>query len=177
MNKSVQAAVGGVCAALSVAVMLCSGIFYVFTYAVPMILGLVMMFLKRTFSSSCAWCVYIAVSILSIILVPDKESVLMYTLFFGYYPIIKSNIDKIKFKLIRNIVKLLIYNLAVAAVECIAYFIFGIPFFEDGNFSAAMIILFTVLMNVTFVLYEFLLKNFMILYERKLEKRILKIFK
>lgn len=40
-----------------------------------------------------------------------------------------------------------------------------------------MIILFTVLMNVTFVLYEFLLKNFMILYERKLEKRILKIFK
>lgn len=62
MKKSVQAAVGGVCAALSVAVMLCSGIFYVFTYAVPMILGLVMMLLKRTFSSSCAWCVYIAVN-------------------------------------------------------------------------------------------------------------------
>lgn len=40
-----------------------------------------------------------------------------------------------------------------------------------------MLVLFAVLMNVIFILYEFLLKNFMVLYEKKLEKHILKIFK
>ena len=62
-------------------------------------------------------------------------------------------------------------------VELIAYFLFGIPFFEDGNFSAAMIVLFAVLMNVVFILYDLLLKIFLVLYEKRIEKRILDIFK
>lgn len=177
MKRSVKAAVGGISAALSVAFMFCGSLLYVFTYVVPMILGLLMMTVKKTFSSSCAWCVYIAVSILSLIIVPDKETVLMYVLFFGYYPIIRPGIEKIKVKPLRYFIKFLLFNISVAAVELIAYFVFGIPFFEDSSFSAAMIIVFAALMNVTFALYEFLLNNFMILYERKLEKRILKIFK
>ncbi len=177
MKKSIRAAVGGLSAALSVALMFCGSLFYIFTYAVPMILGLLMMIVKKTFSSACAWCVYLSVSILSFIVVPEKETVLMYVLFFGYYPIIKSCVEKIKPKPFVYAVKFLIFNSAVAAVELIAYFLFGIPFFEDGSFSAAMVILFAVLMNIAFVLYEFLLKNFLILYEKKMEKRILKIFK
>lgn len=177
MKKSVMAAVGGLSSALSVAVMFCSSLLYVFSYVVPMVLGLLMMIVKKTFSASCAWCVYISASLLSLIIVPDKETVLMYVLFFGYYPIIKSGIDKIKFKLLGYLAKFLLFNVSVAAVELIAYFVFGIPFFEDGSFSAAMIIIFAVLMNVVFAMYEFLLNNFLVLYEKKIEKRIIKYFK
>lgn len=177
MKNSVKAAVGGLCTALSVALMFCSSLFYVFTYAVPMVLGLLMIIIKKTFSSSCAWCVYAAVSILSLIIVPEKETVLMYILFFGYYPIIKSSFDKISSKFLSYLLKLFVFNVSVATVEVIAYFVFAIPFFENGVFSAAMIVVFAVLMNVTFALYEFLLKNFMVLYESKLENRIKSIFK
>lgn len=177
MKSSTKAAVSGLCTALSVVLLFCTSLLYIFTYVVPMVLSVLMMSVKKTFSASCAWCVYIGVSVLSMILVPEKEAVLMYVLFFGYYPIIKSGIEKIKPAALAFIVKLFIFNISVTAVEVIAYFVFSIPFFEDGVFSSAMLVLFAVLMNVIFILYEFLLKNFMVLYEKKLEKHILKIFK
>ena len=83
MKTSVKAAVGGVSAALSVVLMFFGGIIYIFTYAVPMVLGVLMSVLKKTFTDSCALCVYAAVSVLSFIFVPEKEIVLMYVLFFG----------------------------------------------------------------------------------------------
>ncbi len=177
MKQSVKAAVSGVAAALSVALMFCGSLFYVFTYVVPMVLGVLIIMIKKTFSGSCAWFVYIATSIISIFIVPDKETVLMYALFFGYYPIIKGNIDKIKIKPVKAIIKFLIFNIAVTVVELIAYFVFGIPFFEDGGFSVAMLVLFAVLMNVVFILYDLLLKKYLFLYEKRLEKRVLDIFK
>lgn len=177
MKQSVKVAVSGVTAALSVALMFCSSLFYVFTYVVPMILGVLIIMVKKTFSCSSAWFVFISSSLISFIIVPDKEAVLMYTLFFGYYPIIKSYIEHIKIKPLRVVLKFLVFNAAITLVELIAYFLFGIPFFEDGNFSAAMIILFAVLMNVVFILYDLLLKNFLVLYEKRIEKRIRDIFK
>ncbi len=177
MKNSEKAAVGGLCTALSVVLLFFTSVLYIFTYVVPMVLGVLMSTVKKTFSSACAWSVYIAVSVLSLFLVPEKESVLMYVLFFGYYPIIKSGIEKIRPAAFAFIVKLILFNITVAAAELAAYFIFGIPFFEDGSFSYVMLVLFAVLMNVVFVMYEFLLRNFMVLYEKKLEKRIKKIFR
>lgn len=177
MKQSVKAAVSGVSAALSVALMFCSSLFYIFTYVMPMLLGVLIIVIKNTFSTSCAWFVYIATSIISFILVPEKETVLMYALFFGYYPIIKDSIDRIISKAFAVILKFIIFNISVFLVEFIAYYVFGIPFFEDGNFSAAILVVFAVLMNVVFVLYDILLKKFLFLYEKKLEKRLLNIFK
>lgn len=177
MQQSVKAAVSGVFVALSVALMFCGSLFYVFTYFIPIMLGILIVIMKKTFSNACAWFVYIGTGIISFILVPDKETVLMYVLFFGYYPIIKSGLDRIKFKTVKILIKFIIFNIAVCAVEVIAYFVFGIPFFEEGNFSVAMIVVFAVLMNIVFVLYDLLLKKFLFIYEKKIEKRILYIFK
>ena len=176
MKTSVKAAVGGVSAALSVVLMFFGGIIYIFTYAVPMVLGVLMSVLKKTLTDSCALCVYAAVSVLSFIFVPEKEIVLMYVLFFGWYPLVREKICRIRAKVISFTVKLLLFNVCVLVIELIAYYAFGIPFFEDGVFSVGMLVLFTVLMNITFILYEFMLSKFLILYERRLEKRVLKIF-
>ena len=92
LKNSVKTAVGGLCAALSIVLMFLGGISSVFVYAVPMLLGTLMCMLKKTFGARCAIGVYISVSILSFVLVADKECVLMYALFFGYYPIIKDSV-------------------------------------------------------------------------------------
>lgn len=172
LKKSVKAAFCGLAAALCIALMFAGSIFYIFAYAVPMLLGLVTLMLNKTFGKSCAMYVYIAVSLLSLLFVPEKETVMMYVLFFGYYPIVKPYIERIKVRFISFVLKLLLFNISVLAIEMICVYAFGIPFFEDGVFSKSMLFIFAAAMNFAFVMYELLLRNFTILYEKKLEGRI-----
>ena len=176
-KKSVRVAVCGLAAALSVTLMFFGGVVYVFAYTVPMLLGLISVMIKKSFGTGSAVFVYIAVSLLSLMLVPEKESVLMFVLFFGYYPIIRESFEKVKSKAIRFILKLLLFNVSLTVIELISVYIFGIPFFEDGVFSAGLLIGFAVVMNLVFIMYDFLLKTFLILYEKKIEKRIKKYLK
>ncbi len=176
-KKSVRAAVCGLAAALSVTIMLLGGLLYIFAYVAPMLLGLVCVMIKKTFGAKDAVLVYAATSILSLILVPEKESVLMFALFFGYYPIIKSSLDKLKIKPLRFLLKLLIFNASIAVIELLCVFVFNIPFFEEGVFSYALLIGFAAAMNFTFIMYDYLLKIFLVLYEKKIEKRITKYLK
>ncbi len=177
MNKSVVAAMCGLSAALSVVLMFLGGLFYVFSYTVPMLLGLIIITVRKTFGNRAAFAVYFSVSVLSMILVSEKESVLMYFLFYGYYPIIKPYIEKIKPRAVSFLVKLLLFNLSVLVIELLCVYVFQIPFFDDGVFSAAMLIFFAAAMNLSFLMYEFLLKYSLILYEKRIEKRIKKLFK
>ena len=132
-----------------------------------------MIILRKTFGASAALITYTATSILSIMLVPDRECMLMYVFFFGYYPIVYPYIEKIKFKWIA---KLLLFNSMIALVQLAMIYIFGVPFLEEGE-GIFIIIIFAVLMNILLVIYDFVLKNTVLVYERKLEKRIKKYFK
>ena len=177
MKKSVKAAFCGMAAALSVALMFAGSLFYIFAYAIPMLLGIIVLMINKTFGRGVAFYVYLAVSVLSMLFVPDKEAVLMYAFFFGYYPIIKPYIEKIKVKLLPTALKYLLFNASVFVIEILCVKVFGIPFFYDGVFSKSMLVFFTVAMNLCFVMYEFFLEKFKIIYERKIEPRIIKALK
>lgn len=177
LKKSVKAAMCGLAAALSVVFMFLGGLFYVFAYVVPILLSILITIIKKTFGTSSALTVYIATSILSLILVSDKECVMMYLLFFGYYPLIKPHIEKVKLKVIAFVLKLLLFNSALLLIELICVYVFRIPFFEDNGFSVAILILFAAAMNFIFIVYDCLLKISILLYEKKLEKRLKNIFK
>lgn len=177
MRKSVKAAVAGLSTAVSVAVLFSSGFFYVFTYIAPMVVGMLVCALKKTFSASTSLCVYVSTSILSLILVPDKESALVFILFFGYYPIIKDSLEKIRPKFLSVILKFIVFNISLFLTELISVYVFNIPFFEDGVFSASMLAVFTILMNIVFVLNDIMLTAFLRIYERKFENLLKKFFK
>lgn len=164
-------------AALSVALMFAGSLFYIFAYAIPMLLGILVFMINKTFGKGYAFYVYLAVAVLSMLFVPDKETALMYALFFGYYPIIKPYIEKIKVKTFPSVLKLLLFNFSILVIELLCVKVFGIPFFDDGVFSKSMLVFFTVAMNFCFVMYEGFLKNYKIIYERKIEPRILKALK
>lgn len=172
MKKSVKAAFCGLASALCIALMFTGSLFYIFAYAVPMLLGLVTLMLNKTFGKGYAIYLYISTSVLSLLFVPEKETVMMYVLFFGYYPVIKPYMEKIKIRFIPFLLKLILFNISVFAIEIICVYVFAIPFFEDGVFSSAMLIFFAAAMNISFVMYEMLLQKFSVLYEMKIEKRI-----
>lgn len=50
----------------------------------------------RTFGYGTAWITYVSTGLLSFFLVPDKECMLMYVLFFGYYTIVRQWIGRLR---------------------------------------------------------------------------------
>ena len=98
LKNSTRLAVCSLSAALGVLMLFLGGITMVLAYAAPMFLGLLAIMLKRTFDTKSAWITYIATSILSFILVTDKECMMMYVIFFGYYPIVRDYFEKINKK-------------------------------------------------------------------------------
>lgn len=177
LKASLKVATCGIFTALSVVLMFLGGTLYIFAYVVPMLLGLIMILMKKTLGTSSVVSVYLATSIITFLFVPDKEAVLLYVLFFGYYPIIKSSLDKIKPKALGYFVKLLIFNVSIFVIELLCVKVFGIPFFEDGTFSIAILVGFALVMNLIFIMYEYILKVYLQIYAKKYEKKVLKFFK
>ncbi|MCM1285275.1 MAG: hypothetical protein NC213_06300 [Acetobacter sp.] len=176
MKNSLKIAFCGITTALSVLFMLIGGLISLFAYIMPMLAGVLMIMVTRTFKTSSAVMTYISTSLLSFILVADKECMLMYVLFFGFYPILKSFIEKLKNKSFRLIIKLLLFNVLMLVAQLILYFVFGIPFSENDD-GKVLIILFAVMLNILFIVYDIMLNKILIIYEIKLEPRIKKLFK
>ena len=134
MNKrkilSVKVALGGVIAAFSLLLMILAGVTSTLVYAIPMTTGALLMMLVVEFGQGFAALIYVAVSILSLLLLGNKEAAIMYIAFFGYYPILKSILEKHIKGFICWIVKYLIFNVAMIASYFIVTKIFIISF-ED----------------------------------------------
>ena len=86
---------------------------------------------------------YIAVSIISLLIMPDKECALTYVFFFGFYPIIRDFIEKIKPKPLSYSVKLVIYNAGIIISQLLCFYVFAIPF-EFSIVVLAIVFLFTI---------------------------------
>ncbi|MDO4420020.1 MAG: hypothetical protein Q4B92_06615, partial [Ruminococcus sp.] len=114
--KSRKVAFGGVIAALSLVLMLITGVIPVGTYALPAFAGIVLTAIVIEFGIPWAIGVYVGVSVLSFLLVSDKEAALYYTLILGIYPVLKSIFERIKVKWLSFMLKLVYFNvMAVAA--------------------------------------------------------------
>lgn len=64
--------------------------------------------------------VFAATAVLGLLILPIKSPAVIYTVFLGYYPILKSYLERIKRPLIKWILKLLIFNVVFAAVWLLA---------------------------------------------------------
>ncbi len=94
MKKSYAIALGGVFAALAVVIMTLGGMIPVATYVSPVLCMLLLNFVSRSCGNKIGWTWYAAVSILSLLLSPDKEAAAVFVAL-GYYPIVKGRFDKL----------------------------------------------------------------------------------
>ena len=119
MKQSSKTALGGIVAALSVALLFMLSVIPFLTYALPAMAGALIILIVIELNKKWAVGVYFAVSLLALLLVPDKESALMYASFFCYYPIFKSVIESKLNKLLSDIRK----NGAVLRVDSLSYYL------------------------------------------------------
>lgn len=170
MKKSTSVSFAGIMAGLSFTLLYFGSVMWLFAYAAPMVCGLIMMMLNKTFGKKYALCVFLSVSILSILFLPDKDAGLVYLFFFGYYPLIKEKLEKIKPKAICVLLKFIIFNAGILTSQLVLIYVFGIPL--ENDFGKWAIPLFIVLFNLFFITYEKLYTVLLYLYSTKIEKRI-----
>lgn len=181
MNKkkfnSFKVALGGVISALSIVLMFMTGVIATLTYAIPAIAGALLILIVIEISPKFATSVYIAVSILSLLVVADKEAAVMYAMFFGYYPILKGIIEKKLNGVSEWIVKYVIFNIAVISAYFVVSKIFMITF-EDVDFLGKFALpILLVVCNIVFALYDIALTRLLSSYIYNWRKYIKRVFK
>ncbi len=161
--------------ALAVAIMLLSYFPY-FTYAVPAVSGLVGLVVLIEIGGKWPLLTYIVSAVL-ILIFAEPEAKLMYALFFGYYPILKAYIERIGKRVVQYLIKFVVFNAAILSVYFIAVKILGMPLDDFDTFGKIGLIVFLVLANITFFLYDIVLVRVAAVYMKKIHPAIKKSFK
>lgn len=148
-------ALGGILAALAVAVMSMGTLIPVATYVCPMLCALLLKLVLTTCGRRIAWAWFGAVAILSLLLSPDKEAAAVFA-FIGYYPIVKPALDRKHFPWLW---KGVLFNAAILAMYWLLMHLFGMDQItaEFRGLGIAMTAVLLVLGNVTFFLLDRLL--------------------
>jgi len=172
-ENSTKIAVCGMMVALSVAFMLMGGIIPIATYCVPMFSSILLLPILIEYGKKTAWTAFAAVSFITLILGIDKEAAFFY-LFLGYYPILKWELEKVKTKILRFLIKLLVFNGAFTLM----YIFLGILLNMDAviqefmQMDVFLWIAFILLLNVCMYLYDRLLLPLVYLYAGKLRPKL-----
>ena len=177
LNKSSKTALGGIIAAVSVVLMFLTSVIPTLTYAVPAAAGLLLLIMVIEIDKKWATIVYVAVGILSALLIADKEAATMYIAFFGYYPIIKQPIEKHLNKYLCWIVKMIIFNASIIASYLLLIYVFNLSLDDFGEFTKIGLIVLYIVFNVVFVIYDIALTRLITAYIYKWQKHFRKIFK
>ncbi|RGB69799.1 MULTISPECIES: hypothetical protein [Oscillospiraceae] len=176
MKKSTQVAMGGICASLCLFLMFMTCMFPFTQFAFPALAGIVLIAVVFENGRPTATLVYVAVSILSLIIVPVKEAAFLFVGFFGYYPIIKSKLEQLRPRLIEYLVKFLIFNASVIGCYAILIYIMGIDevLEETGMFGQYSLLVLILLGNIMFIIYDFAITNLTYVYTSWFRPKILR---
>ena len=142
-------------AALAVVIMCMGGIIPVATYVCPMLCSLLLAVVLRLTGRRIAWAWYAAVSVLSLLLGPDKEAAAVFV-FLGYYPILKPWLDGRKVPILW---KLAVFNLSIGTLYALLLYLFRLEQVvrDFSEFGLVMTLVVLLLGNVTLFMLDLLL--------------------
>lgn len=156
-NGAKSVALGGVMAALAVVIMCMGGIIPLATYVCPMLCAVLLAAVLRLTGRRIGWAWYGAVSLLSLLLGPDKEAAAVFV-FLGYYPIIKPWIDRRK---VPFLWKITVFNLSIFVMYALLLYLFKLDQVvrEFSEFGLVLTLIMLLLGNVTLFLLDVLLSR------------------
>ena len=169
---------GGIASALCLLLMLLT-IIPIATYTMPALAGMVLIVVVIENGYSTAAMVYAAVSFLSLFICPDKEAAVLFVGFFGYYPILKGKLEKIRSRALEYAAKFLVFNIAVIASYLVIIYLFGLQgVLEDvGPLGQYSVLALLALGNVVFWIYDVALSRIITAYREVLRKKIFRRIK
>ena len=172
MKATYKTALSGIISALCIVLMFLTSVIPVGTFAFPALAGILLVILVIECGLRWALCGYICVSILSFLLVTDKEAALYFTGFLGFYPIVKSIIERIKSKVLQFVIKYAMFNVCMIAVFFVSIFVLSIP---KESFEICGVYLpwvFLAVGNIVFLLYDYCISVTAMQYIMKLRDKL-----
>lgn len=146
--------------ALCVVLMVLGAILELGMYVAPLLSGLLLIPVGKLYGKKYHIVVFAASALLCFLLVPNMEENLVYAGFLGWYPILRPLLQKLP-KWLRWIVKLVVFNVLIVAIEALVMLVLA-PEAMEGIFLWILL----VLANVVFVTYDIMLPRLEGLVER-----------
>ena len=147
-SQTKRIALCGVMAAVSVVILLLGAVLGLGIYLAPIIAGLILMPVGRSCGVKYHVMLWLVVSALAFLLVPEVEEDLMYFLLFGWYPILYPRLGKLP-RWLQLGAKLLLFNAAFLLTEFLVMWIF-VPQAVELLYFAALL----ALGNLMFLCYD-----------------------
>jgi len=159
--------------ALSTALMISGGLIPIATYCAPMFCALLLLPILTEYGKKTAWTAFIATALIALIMDIDKEAAFFY-LFIGHYPLLKWEIERIKYLPIKTLMKLLVFNLSILLMYLFLGLILNMTAItaEFAQMGPVLLIVFVIALNLCLLLYDRLLFPLLILYHKKLRPRL-----
>lgn len=176
VNQSARIAFCGVITALGTLLMFLTAFVPIGTYVFPALAGVLPVAVVIETGPRWAWSVYAAISFLSFLIVPDREAVALFLLFFGYYPILKAFIERILSKPVRVLLKLADFNLAMIAEFFIGIYLLGVPRDSFLFFGVYLPWIFLLAGNIVFLFYDYAVSLVIVSYCRDFHTVVSKWF-
>ncbi len=151
------------------------------TYALPALASVFLLPVVIECGRRWAVAVYAVVSVLSFLIAPDMEARMLFVLFFGYYPIVKSWTESHCRRVTEWVCKLGVFNVAVVAAYAILSAVgFSLEVFAVSGIALPLgvfLFIFLLLGNVVFVLYDIALTRLLPLYFGRFRPLFLRMFR
>lgn len=172
-----KAALGGMLTAFATVLMMIAGWIPKSTFILPAAAGLAVLVAATEFKNGFGILVYAAVSLLSFILCANKTSVLCFVLIFGYYPMLRVQIDRIKIRVLAILLKVCVFAAAFVGTVALGVWVFGVSL--ESYFVAGINtpVIFGAAFVVFMFVYDYLLSRLYVLYGFKIRPYIKNIFK
>lgn len=178
MRDSSKAALGGIIAALSIVVMLITYVSPLLVYTAPPFAGLLLIVIVLEINGKWAFGTYAAVSLLSVFLIADKEAAVYFVVFFGYYPILREKLfQKLSKRLPRLLIEATLFNAAMAVGMLAAQYFFAVDYSDFTNGGRLFVALYWALMNVVFLVYDYLIEKLILVYKKRFQTRVRNLFR
>lgn len=166
-QQSRKMALCGIITALSAVILTWGSLIPFSTFTCPMlaIAGAVPVVCEYGMGTSLL--LYTSVSILGLLLCPDKEIALFFVSL-GWYPGVQPRLNTLP-HLLDVVIKCALFSLSMTMMYSLILYLFQLEAVmeEFSYYSTAMVIGMLVLGNVTFLLYDRVLSNLSMLYRRK----------
>ncbi len=165
-RRSHTVAFAGITSALCVVLLYLGSIVDVLDYSVSALCGILITLISTEFGNKTGLGVWIASSILSLLILPQKFSALLFVLFCGWYTFAKKAYERLP-RILSWALKLVTFN---AVLSVIIFITLKILLIEGLGFVTVAGVV--ILSNFVFVIYDILLTRLTFLYIVSWRKRL-----
>lgn len=164
MKKSKKTAFAAILCALGIVIMYVGSIIDLLDITMACMASFLIVVSVLELGASYPLLIYFCTSVLSFLILPNKSVCLIYILFFGFYPMLKRILERMRM-IFSWICKIALFNVMLIAYYFLAEKLFFIKIEESK-------IVMTVLLNVIFVTFDLVLTMFVSFYVYKIRKRL-----